>query len=109
MEGRCRMSASKNGLTRSVGEESRETSVKKRTPSSALPTSSKLRDHHRERLAVVYVRQSTQQQVVEHPESLARQYAMAESATALGWTTDRVLIIDEDLGLSGRSAEGRSG
>jgi DNA invertase Pin-like site-specific DNA recombinase len=103
------MSASKNGKTRSGDEGSRETSPKNRTPSSSLPSSTKLRDQHRERLAVVYVRQSTQQQVVEHPESLARQYAMADTATALGWSTDRVLVIDEDLGLSGRSAEGRSG
>src|SRR3990172_10236491 len=62
--------------------------------------SSKIADHHRERLAVVYVRQSTPQQMIEHRESLARQYALTEHAFALGWASERVLVIDEDLGLS---------
>src|SRR5215472_15938750 len=64
---------------------------------------------HLERLAIVYVRQSSPQQVLENRESTARQYAFAEHAVALGWPRDRVLIIDEDLGKSGRTAEGRSG
>jgi DNA invertase Pin-like site-specific DNA recombinase len=62
-----------------------------------------------ERLAIVYVRQSTQKQVLENRESTARQYAFAEQAVALGWPRERVLVIDEDLGKSGRTAEGRSG
>jgi DNA invertase Pin-like site-specific DNA recombinase len=57
----------------------------------------------------VYVRQSTQKQVLENRESAARQYAFAERAVAFGWPRDRVLVIDEDLGKSGRTAEGRSG
>jgi DNA invertase Pin-like site-specific DNA recombinase len=60
-------------------------------------------------LAVVYVRQSTQQQVLEHRESTARQYALADRAVALGWPTAAVEVIDEDQGHSGSSAEGRSG
>jgi DNA invertase Pin-like site-specific DNA recombinase len=71
--------------------------------------SSKIRSAHLERLAVVYIRQSSPQQVLENRESTARQYAFAEHAVALGWPRDRVLIIDEDLGKSGRTAEGRSG
>jgi DNA invertase Pin-like site-specific DNA recombinase len=57
----------------------------------------------------VYVRQSSPKQVLENRESTARQYAFAEHAVALGWPRDRVLTIDEDLGKSGRTAEGRSG
>ena len=71
--------------------------------------SAKIQRKHTDRLAVVYVRQSTPQQVVEHRESLARQYALREHALGFGWNPDRIVIIDEDLGLSGRSAEGRSG
>ena len=81
-------------------------------PQSPLPgrvPSSKIRSAHLEKLAVVYIRQSSPQQVLENRESTARQYAFAEHAVALGWPRDRVLIIDEDLGKSGRTAEGRSG
>ena len=58
---------------------------------------------------MVYVRQSTPHQVVEHRESKARQYALADHAEALGWPRDRVLLIDEDQGQSGKSAEARAG
>jgi DNA invertase Pin-like site-specific DNA recombinase len=64
---------------------------------------------HLDRSAVVYVRQSTLQQVAENQESTARQYALAGRATDLGWTRDRVQVIDDDLGRSGQSAEGRPG
>jgi hypothetical protein len=62
---------------------------------------------HRAKLAVVNVRQSTPQQVIENRESLAMQYALADHAISLGWPTERVLVIDEDLGLSGRTADMR--
>jgi DNA invertase Pin-like site-specific DNA recombinase len=71
--------------------------------------SSKIRDRHLDRLAVVYVRQSSPQQVLEHRESRERQYALAEHARALGWPAERVLIIDEDQGQSGKTAEHRLG
>ena len=64
---------------------------------------------HLERLALIYVRQSTLMQVREHTESTARQYALADEATRLGWPSSAVVIIDADLGLSGRSAAGRTG
>ena len=70
---------------------------------------SKMRDEHLERLAVVYVRQSSPQQVLENRESTARQYALVDRAKSLGWPADRVLVIDEDQGQSGRTAEGRHG
>jgi DNA invertase Pin-like site-specific DNA recombinase len=70
---------------------------------------SKVSAVHLEKLAIVYVRQSSPQQVLENRESTARQYALADYARLLGWASDRVLVIDEDLGRSGRSAENRSG
>jgi hypothetical protein len=73
------------------------------------PRSPKLRDWHLNRWAIVYVRQSTPQQVIDHQESTARQYALADRAVDLGWSAERVLIIDEDLGRSGQSVEGRPG
>ncbi len=78
----------------------------------ATPThlcSAKIQPSHLERLAIVYVRQSTQKQVLENRESSARQYAFGEQAVAFGWPRERVVVIDEDLGKSGRTAEGRSG
>ena len=71
--------------------------------------SEKIMDEHLRRNAIVYVRQSTQHQVLEHRESTARQYALADRAVALGWPSAAVEIIDEDQGRSGSSAEGRGG
>ena len=71
--------------------------------------SPKLRAWHLDRAAVVYVRQSTPQQVLEHQESTARQYALADLAVALGWPRSQVRVIDDDLGRSGQSIEGRPG
>lgn len=73
------------------------------------PSAAKLRSSHWERQAIVYVRQSTPQQVTDHQESTARQYGLAERAVQLGWPTTRVLVIDDDLGKSGQSIEGRLG
>ena len=72
-------------------------------------TGSKIAARHRERLAVVYVRQSTRQQVVGHQESTRLQYALVDRAVALGWEASRVLLIDDDLGKSGASAQHRVG
>jgi DNA invertase Pin-like site-specific DNA recombinase len=69
----------------------------------------KLQPWHLDRSAFVYVRQSTPQQVSDHQESTARQYALAERAVALGWPREQVTIIDDDLGKSGQSVEGRLG
>src|SRR5438094_8895064 len=70
---------------------------------------SKIEGRHRHRLAVVYVRQSSRQQVVDHGESTRLQYGLAERAVALGWPTARILVIDEDLGRSAASAAARPG
>ena len=71
--------------------------------------SPKLKPWHLGRTAVVYVRQSTPQQVIDHQESTARQYALADRAVELGWPRERVVVIDDDLGKSGQSVEGRPG
>jgi hypothetical protein len=62
-------------------------------------TAGKIQPHHLARLAVVYVRQSTPKQVLDNRESTDRQYQLADRATSLGWPVDRVLVIDDDLGL----------
>src|SRR5262245_56113225 len=69
----------------------------------------KVRAEHRDRLAVVYVRQSSRQQVLEHTESTRLQYALLERAVRLGWARSRVVVIDEDLGRSAAVADSRPG
>ena len=64
---------------------------------------------HLERLALVYVRQSTLAQVRENRESTRLQYALEQRAEELGWPRDRIRVIDEDLGVSGAGEERRSG
>jgi DNA invertase Pin-like site-specific DNA recombinase len=64
---------------------------------------------HLGRRACVYVRQSTVAQVFEHGESTERQYALTGRAAALGWTEPAIEVIDEDLGHSGATTEGRTG
>jgi DNA invertase Pin-like site-specific DNA recombinase len=83
------------------------------TPSSRLVLlgrrSTSITDWHLGRLAIVYVRQSSMQQVFNHQESRERQYALADYAATLGWPRERILVIDEDQGRSGRSVEQRPG
>jgi Resolvase, N terminal domain len=79
------------------------------TPIGTRGLESKLHDHHLRRQAIVYVRQSHPQQVVEYVESTARQYALAERAIAYGWAPERVIVIDEDQGQSGQSMATRLG
>src|SRR4051812_29228890 len=78
-------------------------------PAKGRLTSAKIRDSHLERLATVYVRQSSTQQVLDHRESRERQYALADYAQLLGWPAQRVLVIDDDQGQSGARADNRSG
>ena len=83
--------------------------LKSRPSISSRSASTKINHKHLSRLAIVYVRQSTQQQVLENRESRERQYALANYASELGWPSDRILIIDEDQGISGKSADNRPG
>jgi DNA invertase Pin-like site-specific DNA recombinase len=74
-----------------------------------MGSGSKVTSEHRRRLAYLYVRQSSLQQVHDHRESTARQYDLKRRAQALGWAGEGIVVIDEDLGLSGASAAERSG
>jgi DNA invertase Pin-like site-specific DNA recombinase len=78
-------------------------------PEVRVPGPQKIGVSHLERLAVIYVRQSTAQQVLYHEESTRLQYGLAARARELGWPEDRILVIDDDLGISGASSEGRAG
>jgi DNA invertase Pin-like site-specific DNA recombinase len=73
------------------------------------PPQQKIRPEHLDRAAVVYVRQSSRQQVLEHSESTRLQYALAERAVALGWARSQVMVIDDDLGVSAATADARKG
>src|ERR1700680_1965068 len=70
---------------------------------------SKIKPTHTQRVALVYIRQSTPTQVEQNRESTARQYALADRACQLGCSREQVIVIDEDLGLSGSSVDKRSG
>lgn len=64
---------------------------------------------HHARVAYVYLRQSSTQQVLHHTESQRRQRGLVQRAMALGWRSDRTVLIDEDLGQSAGRTGQRSG
>ena len=70
-------------------------------------TSDKIRSHHLERKAILYVRQSSAHQVLHNRESSALQYAMRDRLTALGWS--EIEVIDDDLGRSAAGGVLRAG
>jgi DNA invertase Pin-like site-specific DNA recombinase len=70
---------------------------------------SKIKSAHTQRGAFVYVRQSSPSQVENNRESTQRQYALVDRAVQLGWQREQVNVVDEDLGVSGASADKRSG
>jgi len=69
----------------------------------------KIATRHLAKLAIIYVRQSSTRQVRENVESTQLQYALVDRARAYGWPGDRIEVIDDDLGISGQSLEGREG
>ena len=72
-----------------------------------LSAQEKIERRHLERLAVVYLRQSSPRQVRENVRSTERQYALADRAAELGWEPSRILTVDGDLGISGRDTHRR--
>src|SRR6267154_1912582 len=70
---------------------------------------SKISASHLCRAAYVYLRQSTPAQVEHNRESTQRQYALVSKATALGWPSQQIVVIDEDLGVSGSGIVERNG
>src|SRR5438067_541288 len=78
-------------------------------PPAASPSLLKIRPRHLDRIAIVYIRQSTPHQVASHRESTDLQYQLRRQAVGLGWADDRVVVIDDDQGISGQSVENRPG
>ena len=74
------------------------------TRRSTMGVADKVQSRHCDRLAIVYVRQSTLQQVERHQESTRLQYGLVERAIQFGWSRERVVVIDDDLGRSGAAA-----
>jgi hypothetical protein len=70
-------------------------------------TMPKIADHHRNRQACIYLRQSTPGQVRFNQESTERQYQLGTKASGLGWSPDRIRILDRDLGQSGKDITNR--
>src|SRR5215212_9684469 len=74
-----------------------------------MPTSELITASHLARKALIYIRQSSQHQVLTNQESLRLQYALRQRAAHLGWRAEDIEVIDTDLGRSGRAAEHRAG
>ena len=74
-----------------------------------MNTSELVQPTHVQRQAVVYVRQSTPHQALNHQESLHMQYGLGNRAVELGWTSDDVRVVDSDVGRTGSSVKGRRG
>lgn len=71
--------------------------------------STKITEEHLRLNAALYIRQSTGQQLREHQESTARQYGLKGRLIALGWPENQIIVIDEDLGISGSGKAERPG
>ena len=69
----------------------------------------KISSSHLARRATVYLRQSTMKQVLEHRESTLRQYGLRERALALGWGSEQIDVVDDDLAQSATTTEARDG
>jgi DNA invertase Pin-like site-specific DNA recombinase len=86
-----------------------ESPPERSTRVSGVSRSSKILEFHLDRIAIVYIRQSTAHQVLNHRESRERQYGLVDVAVGLGWSDDRVQVIDDDQGQSGKTAADRTG
>src|SRR5271170_7888805 len=78
-------------------------------PRRAGLTPEKITREHQQRLAIIYIRQSTPQQVERNQESTKLQYALVDRAFHFGWARETIVTIDDDLGRSGSTVEGRLG
>jgi DNA invertase Pin-like site-specific DNA recombinase len=74
-----------------------------------MTSSEVIQPHHLTRQAIVYVRQSSPGQILNHQESLKLQYALQERPRHFGWDPSSIAVIDTDLGLTGSTATGRPG
>ena len=78
-------------------------------PTFMVNGSQKIQPIHRERMACIYVRQSSLKQVRENTESQVNQYRLEEKAKGLGWSAKPIRVIDTDQGISGSSSNDRLG
>jgi hypothetical protein len=69
----------------------------------------KITSLHRDRAAIIYLRQSSVAQVRDHAESTRSQYGLADTAAGLGWARGDIEVIDADLGISGKWGVARAG
>jgi DNA invertase Pin-like site-specific DNA recombinase len=69
----------------------------------------KISSSHLDRAAIIYLRQSSMAQVRDNTESTRSQYALADTAAALGWARADIEVIDTDLGVSGKWGVARAG
>jgi len=69
----------------------------------------KITSFHRDRAAIIYLRQSSMAQVRDHTESTRSQYGLADTAAGLGWARGDIDVIDTDLGISGKWGVARAG
>jgi DNA invertase Pin-like site-specific DNA recombinase len=74
-----------------------------------MSTSELVTPQHLARRAIIYIRQSSPQQMLSNQESLRLQYALKQRAVSLGWRPEDVVVIDSDLGLTATSAQHREG
>ena len=74
-----------------------------------IERTSKVTPDHLRRDAYVYIRQATVQNGFPKPDRLQRQYDLHQKAVALGWPSQRVVVIESDLGRSGASPRNRKG
>jgi DNA invertase Pin-like site-specific DNA recombinase len=73
-----------------------------------VSATAKITGSHLERVAIVYLRQSSPRQVRENFRSTERHYALAEEAARLGWKSERIVVVDGDLGISGRFSDAQA-
>jgi len=74
-----------------------------------MTDTTKIETTHLQRVAIIYLRQSTAHQLEYNRESTQRQYALVDRALELGWSREQISIVDDDLGLSGDGSTERSG
>jgi DNA invertase Pin-like site-specific DNA recombinase len=74
-----------------------------------MKSHSKIMSEHLQRGAYIYIRQSTEHQVLENIESQERQYELVNLAQQYGWGEEAITVIDDDLGRSASSTAGRTG
>ena len=101
--------ASRTAMSKSWLASSRTQAYPTMTRGMTMNDFSKVKPSHTQRAAFVYIRQSSPSQVEYNRESTARQYALVEKAYVLGWAKEQVIVIDQDLGLSGSGSVKRSG